>query len=159
MEKKIILRKVEVGEHDNEIKAEHYVVENLIPQIKVFAPLMDEDSRKVAWKRDMDIIECKFGTNLKNRWDLVEMIQEAYAEEISKFKTMERQEILRAFKNIEDYRKNANAVELLGNSNPDYNMKAAAQGAYEALKSTLGKYAKPVVVVYGLFGNETYVLK
>lgn len=72
---------------------------------------------------------------------------------------MEKQEILRAFKNIEDYRKNTHIVELLGNSNPDYNMKAAAQGAYQALKSTLGKYAKPVVVVYGFDGKETYVLK
>ena len=83
MEKKII-KKVTVVTHDNEIKANHYVVDNIIPQIKMFVPLMDEDSRKVAWKRDMEIVECKFGTNLKNRWDLVEMIQEAYAEEISK---------------------------------------------------------------------------
>jgi hypothetical protein len=79
---KIILKKVAVGKLANEIKAEHYVVNNLIPQIKVFAALMDEDSRKVAWKHDMEIVECKFGTNLKNRWDLVEMIQEAYTKEI-----------------------------------------------------------------------------
>lgn len=69
---------------DNEIKAKQYVIDNIIPQIKVFVPLMDEVSRKDAWKRDMIIVECKFGTNLKNRWDLVEMIQEAYAEEIGK---------------------------------------------------------------------------
>lgn len=68
----------------NEIKANFYVIDSIIPQIKAFVPLMDEVSRKDAWKRSMAIVECKFGTNLKNRWDLVEMIQEAYAEEISK---------------------------------------------------------------------------
>lgn len=69
---------------NKEIEAKRYVVDYIIPQIKIFVPLMDEDSRKDAWKRDMIIVEWAFGTNLKNRWDLVEMIQEAYAEEISK---------------------------------------------------------------------------
>lgn len=77
-------KKVKVIKHDNEIKANHFVVDNIIPQIEMFVPLMDEVSRKEGWKRHMEIVECKFGTNLKNRWDLVEMIQEAYAKEISK---------------------------------------------------------------------------
>lgn len=75
---------IDFNKMNKEIEAKRYVVDYIIPQIKIFVPLMDEDSRKDAWKRDMIIVEWEFGTNLKNRWDLVEMIQEAYAEEISK---------------------------------------------------------------------------